>query len=112
LIAQGPFDADCAGLSQAGTHFVSFVAAVSGLWGPGTVVPATTGFVCEPFVPWHMSIAIFAAFGMSWLSAATRLRRTHDRAALMIHFAFFWIAPSCGFFPRAVVLGAIGSSAM
>ena len=35
---------------------------------------------------------------MSWLSAATRLRIPHDRAGLMIHLAFFWIAPFYGFF--------------
>jgi hypothetical protein len=98
LAAQDAFDADYASLSQAGTHVVSFVAAVLGLWGLGTVVPATTSFVCEPLVPWHVSIAIFGAFGMSWLSAATRIRIPHDRAGLMIHLAFFWIAPFYGFF--------------
>ena len=74
LAAQDPFDADYVSLSQAGAHVVSFVAAVLGLWGLATVVPATTRFVCEPLVPWHVSIAIFGAFGMSWLSAATRIR--------------------------------------
>ena len=98
LAAQDPFDADYVSLSQAGAHVVSFVAAVLGLWGLATVVPATTRFVCEPLVPWHVSIAIFGAFGMSWLSAATRIRVPHERVGLMIHLAFFWIAPFYGFF--------------
>ena len=55
-------------------HVVSFFAALLGLWGLAKIVPATSSFVCEPLVPWQFSIAIFGAFGMSWLSAATRLR--------------------------------------
>ena len=98
LAAQDPFDADYTSLSQAGVHVVSFLAALLGLWGIVKIVPATSSFVCEPLVPWQFSIAIFGAFGMSWLSAATRFRTPHDRAGLMIHLAFFWIAPFYGFF--------------
>lgn len=98
LAAQDPFDADYTRPNQAGPHVVSFLAALLGLWGIVKIVPATSSFVCEPLVPWRFSIAIFGAFGMSWLSAAARLRITHDRAGLMIHLAFFWIAPFYGFF--------------
>jgi hypothetical protein len=98
LAAQDPFDADYMSLSQAGVHVVSFLAALLGLWGIVKIVPATSSFVCEPLVPWQFSIAIFGTFSMSWLAAATRLRRPHDRAGLMIHLAFFWIAPFYGFF--------------
>lgn len=98
LAAQDPFDTDYTSLSQTGAHVVSFLAALLGLWGLVKIVPATSGFVCEPLVPWQFSIAIFGAFGLSWLSAATRLRIRHDRAGLMLHLAFFWIAPFYGFF--------------
>ena len=98
LAAQDPFDTDYLNLSQAGVHVVSFLAALLGLWGIVKIVPATSSFVCEPLVPWQFSIAIFGAFGMSWLSAAARLRIPHGPAALMIHLAFFWIAPFYGFF--------------
>ena len=98
LAAEDPFDADYSSLSQAGAHVVSSLAAMVGLWGIVNIVPAVSIFVCEPLVPWQFSIAIFGAFGMSWLAAATRLRIPHDRAGLMIHLAFFWIAPFYGFF--------------
>ncbi len=97
-LAKEPFDADYTSLSQAGVHVVSFLAALVGLWGIANIVPAAGIFVCEPLVPWQVSIAIFGAFGMSWLSAAARLQIPHDRAGLMIHLAFFWIAPFYGFF--------------
>jgi hypothetical protein len=96
--AQDPFDADYTSLSQAGAHVVSFLTALLGLWSIVTIVLATSSFVCEPLVPWQFSIAIFGAFGMSWLSVATRIRVPHDRAGLMIHLTFFWIAPFYGFF--------------
>jgi hypothetical protein len=98
LAAQDPFDADYSSLSQISAYLVSSLAAMMGLWGIVNIVPAVVDFVCEPLVPWHLSIAIFGAFGMSWLAAATRLRRPHDRAGLMIHLVFFWIAPFYGFF--------------
>jgi hypothetical protein len=98
LAAQDPFDADYTSLSQTGAHVVSFFAVLLGLWGIVKIAPTTSSFVCEPLVPWQFSIAIFGAFGMSWLSEATRLRIRHDRAGLMLHLAFFWIAPFYGFF--------------
>ena len=98
LAAEEPFDADYTSLSQAGAHVISFLAALLGLWGIVKVVPATSSFVCEPLVPWQFAIAIFGAFGMSWLSAVARLRSPRDRAGLMIQLAFFWIAPFYGFF--------------
>jgi len=98
LGAQDPFDADYSGFGQISAHLVSSLAAMVGLWGIVNIVPAVGTFVCEPLVPWQFSIAIFGAFGMSCLSAATRLRTRHDRAGLIIHLAFFWIAPFYGFF--------------
>ena len=62
-------------LSQAGAHVISFLAALLGLWGIVKVVPASGYFVCEPLVPWQFAIAIFGAFGMSWLSAVASLGR-------------------------------------
>lgn len=98
LAAQDHFDADYASLRQAGAHVVSFLAALLGLWGIVKIAPATSSFVCESLVPWQFSIAIFGAFGMSWLATATRFQVPQYRAGLMIHLAFFWIAPFYGFF--------------
>lgn len=106
LAAQDPFDTGYTSLNQAGAHVVSFLAALIGLWGIVKVAPATSSFVCEPLVPWQFSIAIFGAFGMSFLSAATKLRPLHDRAGLMIHLAFFLDRTLLRFFSCAVVPGA------
>ena len=96
--AQDPFDSDYSTVVQLNTHLVSFLAAMIGLWGVVNILPAIGSFVCEPLVPWKFSIAIFGAFGMSWLSGATRIRIPYVRAGLVIHVSFFWIAPFYGFF--------------
>lgn len=98
LAAQDPFDSEYSTLSQLGTHLVSFFAAMIGLWGIASVLPAIGHFVCEPLVPWKFSIAIFGAFAMSWLSSAMKIRAPSVRRGLAIHVAFFWIAPFYGFF--------------
>jgi hypothetical protein len=98
LAAQDPFDADYTSLSEAGAHVASCLAGMIGLWAMVTIVPAVGILVCEPLVPWQFSIAIFGAFGMSLLRAAAKFRIPHDRVGLMIHLAFFWIAPFYGFF--------------
>lgn len=98
LAAQDPFNSDYSAVSQLSMHFVSLLVAMIGLWGVVNILPAVSSFVCEPLVPWKFSIAIFGAFGMSWLSSATRIQIPHARAGLLIHVAFFWIAPFYGFF--------------
>ena len=98
LAAQDPFDSDYSTIGQFGGHLVSFLAAMIGLWSVVTILPAVGIFVCEPLVPWKLSIAIFGAFSMSWLSSGMRIRVPHMRTGLVIHVAFFWIAPFYGFF--------------
>jgi hypothetical protein len=61
------------------------------------VFPGIADFLCEPLVPWRISIALFGAFAMSWLATGVALR-SFKLAGLMIHFVFFWIAPFYGFF--------------
>ena len=98
LAAPDPFEADYASLRQISAHLVTSLAAAVGLLGIVNIVPATGVFVCEPLVPWRVSIAIVGAFGMSWLTTAAKPRMPPDYAGLMIHLAFFWIAPFYGFF--------------
>ncbi len=112
--AQDPFDADYASLGPISAHVVSSLAAIAGLLVIVNIVPAVGSFVCEPMVPWQLSIAIFGAFGMSWLSAAAGIQSPNYRPGLMIYLAFFWIAPFYGFFygpwflAQAVVLPCDG----
>jgi hypothetical protein len=98
LAAQDLFDSNYSSLHQISVHLVAFLAATVGLWGIVNILPATGVFVCEPLVPWHISIAIVGAFGMSLLTTAAKPRMPPDHAGLMIHLAFFWIAPFYGFF--------------
>ena len=75
-----------------------FAAAVIGLWAVVSALPASHDFLCEPLVPWRISIALFGAFAMSWLARAVALRAPAERMSLLIFLAFFWIAPFYGFF--------------
>lgn len=44
-------------------HGIDFAAAAIGLWVVASLFPASRDFLCEPLVPWRVSIAIFGAFG-------------------------------------------------
>ena len=98
LAAQNPFDADYSTLAELGTHVIDFVVATVGLWAIAKGLPAVGSFVCELLVPWELSVAIFGAFGMSWLSSASKIRAPEVRVGLAIQVGFFWIAPFYGFF--------------
>jgi hypothetical protein len=62
------------------------------------VLPPTRNFLCDPLVPWTISIAIFGAFSFAWLSTASAIQVPSKPISLMILLAFFWIAPFYGFF--------------
>lgn len=80
-------------------HGVDFATAAIGLWAVVSILPASRDFLCEPLVPWRISIALFGAFGMNWLARAVALRAPPtERYSLMIFLAFFWIAPFYAFF--------------
>ena len=98
LAAQNPFDADYSTLAELGTHVIDSVVATVGLWAIAKGLPAVGSFVCESLVPWELSVAIFGAFGMSWLSSASKIRAPEVRVGLAIQVGFFWIAPFYGFF--------------
>ncbi len=79
-------------------HGVDFAVAAIGLWTVVSAFPASRDFLCEPLVPWRISIALFGAFGMTWLARSAALRAPTERVSLFIFLAFFWIAPFYGFF--------------
>lgn len=106
LAAQDLYDANYSSLRQIDVHLVSSLAATAGLWGIVNFLPATSVFVCETLVPWHVSIAIVGAFGMSLLTTAAKPRMPPDHAGLMIHLAFFLDCPLLRLFPCAMVPGA------
>lgn len=76
---------------------VSFLVAATALAMITALLPSGSAFVCEPLVPWKISIAIFGAFASAWLVTVMRLRTKGERAPL-IRLALFWIAPFYGFF--------------
>ena len=95
--AQDPFDADYASLSQISAHLVSSLAAIAGLLVIVNMEPAVGSFVCEPLVPWQSSIAIFGAFGTSWLSRSTNSKSELSDWA-NDPFGIFLDRPFYGFF--------------
>jgi hypothetical protein len=76
---------------------VAFAVAFLGLSLVKFVLPSAVTFVCEPLVPWGISIGIFGAFSVAWMVAALRVRGRADLQPL-VHVAFSWIAPFYGFF--------------
>ncbi len=72
--------------------------AAIGLWVVVSALPASRDFLCEPLVPWRISVALFGTFAMNWLARAAALPAPKERAAPFILLAFFWIAPFYGFF--------------
>ena len=98
LPVPSPFEARFGGSADWWRHGADFAAAAIGLWAVVSVFPASRDYLCEPLVPWHISIALFGAFTMTWLGRAVALRAPTDRFSLLIFLAFFWIGPFYGFF--------------
>ncbi|MBD3773149.1 MAG: hypothetical protein IE921_06170 [Rhodobacteraceae bacterium] len=98
LRVPAPFEARFSRSVDWGRQGADFAVAAIGLWAVVSVLPASRDFLCEPLVPWRISIALFGAFGMNWLARAVALRAPAERASLLIFLAFFWIAPFYGFF--------------
>ena len=67
-----PFTAQFTRLGDWMQHGADLAAAVVGPWVVASVFPASRDFLCEPLVPWRVSIAIFGAFGANWLAAAAK----------------------------------------
>jgi hypothetical protein len=91
----------------------AFAISLLGLSLVSSVIPSASTFICEPLVPWGLSIGIFGAFSAAWMIAALRFR---GRASLqpLVYVAFGGIAPFYGFFyspwfvAQTVVLGCSG----
>jgi hypothetical protein len=77
---------------------VAFVLAFAMLAVVALVVPVGAQFVCEPLVPWRISIAIFGAFFSAWIVAAMSVRPSDRRYQPLVRLMLFWIAPFYGFF--------------
>jgi hypothetical protein len=98
LHVPAPFEARFSPSVDWWRHGADFGLAAVGLWAVMSALPASRDFLCEPLVPWRISIALFGAFAMNWLTRAVALRAAKERVSLFIFLAFFWIAPFYGFF--------------
>ena len=98
LRVPAPFEARFSRSVDWWRHGADFAVGAIGLWAVASVLPASRDFLCEPLVPWRISIALFGAFAMTWLTRAVALRAPTERVSLLIFLAFFWIAPFYGFF--------------
>ncbi len=98
LHVPAPFEARFSRPVEWWRHGADFGLAAVGLWAVVSALPASRDFLCEPLVPWRISIALFGAFAMNWLARAAALRAPKERVSSFIFLAFFWIAPFYGFF--------------
>jgi len=98
LRVPAPFEARFSKSVDWWRHSADFTMAAIGSWAVVSVFPASRDFLCEPLVPWRISIALFGAFAMSCLARAVAVRAPRERVSLLIFLAFFWIAPFYGFF--------------
>jgi len=98
LYVPAPFEARFSRPVDWWRHGADFGLAAAGLCAVVSALPASRDFLCEPLVPWRISIALFGAFAMNWLARAVALRAPKERVSLFIFLAFFWIAPFYGFF--------------
>ena len=62
------------------------------------IAPTKVQFVCEPLVPWGISIVVFGAFFSAWMAASISLRTTNSSMHWLIPIMLSWIAPFYGFF--------------
>jgi hypothetical protein len=76
----------------------SFSLGLIGLMLLAWAVPASASFVCEPLVPWRISVILFGAFACAWFVEGLRLRGAKRQLAPLIHVGLGWIAPFYGFF--------------
>ena len=98
LQAPAPFETDLTRRADWLRGGITTPASCVGALAVLAVFPGIPDFLCEPLVPWRISIALFGAFAMSWLATGVALRSQFKLAGLMIYLAFFWIAPFYGFF--------------
>lgn len=108
LLVPAPFEARFSRSIDWWRHGVDFVVAAIGLWAVVSAFPASRDFLCEPLVPWRISIALFGAFGMSWLARAAALRAQTERVSLFIYLAFIFHLDRAvlRFLPCTLVSGA------
>ena len=76
----------------------SFFVAAPLLAALAHVMPGGSQFVCEPLVPWGISIGIFGAFFSAWIVAGMSVRPSDLGRQPIVRLILFWIAPFYGFF--------------
>lgn len=84
--------------STLATWGASFLMALVALALVVRIVPASVPFVCDPIVPWRISIVFFGAFACAWVVEGLRLRASDRHLAPLVHIGLGWIAPFYGFF--------------
>ncbi len=77
---------------------VGFVIPLALLGVLAWLLPPGSQFVCEPLVPWRISIAVFGAFFTTCLATGLKLRKLRHPYQALIPIALCWIAPFYGFF--------------
>lgn len=76
----------------------TFASALLALTLLSQIAPTKVQFVCEPLVPWRISIVVFGAFFSAWIAATITLRRPKSRMQWLIPIMLSWLAPFYAFF--------------
>ena len=77
---------------------LTFIIALGLVAALAVALPHGSRFVCEPLVPWRISIVMFGAFFCAWIAASLKLRAPESRLQWLIPIMLAWIAPFYGFF--------------
>ena len=73
-----------------GSHVIIALGLVAAL---AVALPHGLRFVCEPLVPWRLSIVMFGALFSAWIAASLKLRAPESRLQWLIPIMLAWIAP-------------------
>ncbi len=77
---------------------IGFIVPLVLLGGVARTLPPGSEFVCEPLVPWRISIVVFGSFFSACMAAGMRIRAPDLLYEALIPIALCWIAPFYGFF--------------
>lgn len=76
----------------------TFTSALIALTLLSQLAPTEVQFVCEPLVPWRISIVVFGSFFSAWMAASITLRTPSSPMHWLVPIMLSWLAPFYAFF--------------
>ena len=90
----------------------SFLMALVALALVARIVPASVPFVCDPIVPWRISIVFFGAFTCAWIVEGLRLRASRSTSGAADSYRPGLDCAVLRLLSRAVVPGPVRRNAL